>query len=120
MAGTPLYDFGDLVRNAGVACPEDEPDHSKIIVDHERLIQVSKGFVEGSAGFMNSAEVELLPRSPAVLAATLGVRFLADFLKGDKYFKIKHPTHNLQRARTQFAIARRFLGEESVIADIVK
>jgi hypothetical protein len=32
------------------------------------------------------------------------VRFLTDFLDGDKYFKIHHEHHNLQRARAQFRL----------------
>ena len=34
----------------------------------------------------------------------IGLRFLTDWLEGDTYFKIKRPTHNLDRARTQFKL----------------
>lgn len=33
-----------------------------------------------------------------------GIRFLADFLDGDVYFKIHRDGHNLDRARTQFKL----------------
>jgi hypothetical protein len=33
-----------------------------------------------------------------------GLRFLADHLNGDKYFKIHRPGQNLDRARAQFAL----------------
>ena len=33
-----------------------------------------------------------------------GMRFLTDYLSGDVYFKIDYPTHNLDRARTQFKL----------------
>jgi hypothetical protein len=33
-----------------------------------------------------------------------GVRFLTDYLNGDKYFKIHRPDHNLDRCRTQFKL----------------
>ena len=33
-----------------------------------------------------------------------GMRFLTDYMDGDHYFKIKHPQHNLDRCRTQFAL----------------
>ena len=33
-----------------------------------------------------------------------GLRFLADHLNGDKYFRIHRPGQNLDRARTQFAL----------------
>ena len=35
-----------------------------------------------------------------------GVRFLTDFLKGDKYFSIDYPVQNLDRARAQLALAK--------------
>ena len=34
------------------------------------------------------------------------VRFLADYINGDTYYKIKYPAHNLDRARNQLALYR--------------
>ena len=34
-----------------------------------------------------------------------GMRFLADYLQGDVYFKTAYPEHNLVRARTQIKLA---------------
>ena len=39
-----------------------------------------------------------------VITFELGLRFLADYLRGDAYFKIQYPTHNLHRARVQFRL----------------
>jgi hypothetical protein len=33
-----------------------------------------------------------------------GVRFLADYINGDTYFKIKYADHNLVRAKAQWAM----------------
>jgi len=33
-----------------------------------------------------------------------GIRFLKDYLDGDKYFRTAYPTHNLVRSRTQMAL----------------
>ena len=33
-----------------------------------------------------------------------GLRFLTDYLAGDTYFRIKHPAHNLDRARNQMKL----------------
>ena len=33
-----------------------------------------------------------------------GVRFLTDFLEGDRYFSVSRENHNLDRARTQFKL----------------
>ena len=32
------------------------------------------------------------------------MRFLTDYLQGDTYYKIHHPGHNLERARTQLKL----------------
>ena len=32
------------------------------------------------------------------------VRFLADYINGDTYYKIQYPEHNLDRARNQFKL----------------
>ena len=34
----------------------------------------------------------------------VGMRFLADYLNGDVYFKTDYPEHNLVRARNQFKL----------------
>ena len=39
------------------------------------------------------------------MTVELAVRFLTDYLLGDKYFKTKYPGHNLDRARNQIALA---------------
>ena len=33
-----------------------------------------------------------------------GVRFLTDYLNGDTYYKITHPSHNLERAANQIRL----------------
>ena len=33
-----------------------------------------------------------------------GIRFLADYLDGDVYYKIHRPDHNLDRCRVQFKL----------------
>jgi Ser/Thr protein kinase RdoA (MazF antagonist) len=106
MAGTPLYDFGDLVRNTAVPCHEDEQDLSKVVVDMGLYRAICSGYLKEAAAFLTPAEVKLLAVAPRVLALTLGVRFLTDYLQGDVYFRIHRDQHNLERARTQFAVVR--------------
>ena len=58
------------------------------------------------ASGMTEKEIELLPLSAKMLTYECGIRFLADFLNGDTYFKTTREEHNLDRARTQFKICR--------------
>ncbi|HEY9112591.1 MAG TPA: hypothetical protein VIM92_12565, partial [Rhodanobacteraceae bacterium] len=39
-----------------------------------------------------------------LITGVIGLRFFTDYLDGDRYFRIAHPAHNLERARNQFAL----------------
>lgn len=49
-----------------------------------------------------------------------GMRFLADYLNGDKYFRVHREGHNLDRARTQFKLVRCMEESWAQMADIVR
>ena len=46
----------------------------------------------------------MLPVGAKMMTLEVGVRFLTDYLDGDKYFKVAYPEHNLDRARTQLKL----------------
>ena len=49
-----------------------------------------------------------------------GMRFLADYIEGDRYFKIDRESHNLDRARTQIKLVREFEAREDSLEAIVR
>jgi hypothetical protein len=106
MAGTVVYDFGDLVRNTAVPCAEDEQDFTKVQFDMNLFQAICDGYLSEIGGSLVPAERERLVTAPRNLALILGVRFLTDYLQGDTYFRIHRPRQNLERARTQFQIVR--------------
>jgi hypothetical protein len=56
---------------------------------------------------------------PGLISLTLGVRFLTDYLSGDKYFRVQYEGQNLSRARCQFAIARAYFQEKDQLEEII-
>ena len=106
MPGTPLFDYGDLVRNTVFPCAEDELDLSKVKVESALYAAIEEGYLSEFEAYLSPQEKELLPLAPQVLAVVLGVRFLTDHLLGDTYFRIHRRDHNLHRARTQFQVVR--------------
>lgn len=101
MPGTFAFDFGDLVRDAAIPAAEDEQDLSKVVIDLERFKSILAGYAEQTLGVLADSEREVMATSAQVVALTLGVRFLTDYLEGDHYFKTSRPGHNLDRCRTQ-------------------
>lgn len=104
MKAYSLYDFGDLVRFSAATCAEDEPDLSRAGTDLELYKALVAGYRETAGQFLTPLEIELMPFAARLVTLTIGMRFLADHLNGDVYFKVSREDHNLQRARVQFAM----------------
>lgn len=106
MPGSLLYDFGDALRFGASSCAEDETDMDKIYFDLEKFEAFAKGFLGEVGECLTEKEAELLPLSALLMTYECGIRFLADHINGDTYFKIHRENHNLERARNQFALVR--------------
>lgn len=104
MPGLAMNDFGDSIRFGASTADEDERDLSKVSCDMALFDIYTKGFLEGCAGSLTPKEIEMLPMGAKIMTYECGMRFLADYLEGDHYFKIHRDGHNLDRARTQFKL----------------
>lgn len=104
MPGLSAYDFGDLVRTSVSPAAEDEKDLSKVACRMDVFEALAKGFMEGYNGNLKKKEIELLPFAGELITFNIGVRFITDYLDGDKYFKTHREGHNLDRCRTQLRL----------------
>ena len=50
----------------------------------------------------------------------VGIRFLADYLNGDVYFRTAYPEHNLVRARNQFRLVEEMERKRSSMDEIIQ
>ncbi|MGI6069823.1 MAG: phosphotransferase enzyme family protein [Blautia sp.] len=104
MPGLAVNDFGDSIRFGANTGEEDEQDLSKVSCDLSLFERYTKGFIEGCAGKLTEEELDCLPTGAMMMTFECGMRFLTDYLEGDHYFKIHREGHNLDRARSQFAL----------------
>ena len=104
MPGLAAYDFGDSIRFGAASAAEDEEDLSRMRLDVGLFETYTKGFLAACRN-LTALEIETLPLGALTMTQECGVRFLTDYLEGDKYFKIHRPDHNLIRCRTQFTLA---------------
>jgi len=119
MPGCALDDFGDLVRTAANAASEDEPNLSKVKFLPSRFQSIVEGYLNGCEGMLTEREIKSLPIAPIVITYELALRFLTDYLEGDKYFKIHYQGHNLDRAKSQFALMQSMLASSAEMEDTV-
>ena len=103
--GLCAYDFGDAIRFSANKTLEDDPDLSKVGLDLELYEAFASGFIPVVKDFCSPRELESLALGAVTMTFEVGVRFLEDYVNGDKYFKIGRPLHNLERGRNQLALA---------------
>lgn len=108
-----------MVRTAATSTREDEAEVSNISVRLDRFESLVRGYLIPGESFLNRAELSHLAFSGKLLTLECGIRFLTDYLQGDRYFKIKRPSHNLERCRNQFAIVGAIESQLKEMEDIV-
>ncbi len=119
MPGSALYDFGDLVRTSTSPAAEDETDLSKVTMQLPMFEALVRGYLASARGFLTPREKELLPFAGKLITFEIGLRFLTDWLEGDTYFKVKRPSHNLDRTRTQFKLVASIEDQLPAMREIV-
>ena len=97
-------DFGDFMRTAGSTVPEDDPAVEKVDLRMDIFEAFARGYVESAKVFLTPVEKENLPFAACLFPYMQAVRFFADYIGGDTYYKIKYPDHNLVRTRNQVAL----------------
>ena len=120
MPGYSVNDFGDSIRFGATTALEDEADLSKVNFDIDLYELYVKGFIEGAKGGLTDGELEMLPIGAMMMTFECGMRFLADYLNGDTYFKISREKHNLDRARNQFKLVSDMEKNLDKMREIVK
>lgn len=106
MPGLSINDFGDSIRFGANHCREDEKDLGKVSFDIGLYEVFTRGFLEGAQGSLTEEELKYLPWGARLMTLECGIRFLTDYLEGDRYFHIQYPGQNLDRCRTQFKLVK--------------
>lgn len=106
MPGNLLFDFGDAIRSMTNSSFEDEPNIENVNFRFDIFEEYTKGFIDSSFLILSPDEIALLPIAPYIITIEQGIRFLSDYLSGNKYYKIDYPEQNLIRCRTQFKLSQ--------------
>ena len=118
MPGSVLYDVGDALRSLLTGDKEDSLDYKSVNVNFDIYKHYVGAYYSEAKSFLTPRELELLPYAPFILTMECGMRFLADFIDGDKYFHVTREKHNLDRARTQINLAKSIFDNIQKLGDI--
>lgn len=122
MPGLLAYDYGDALRMGASTAGEDEADLDRVHLSLALVEAFTTGYLATAGAVMTPAEIASLPWGERTMTLECGLRFLTDYLEGDRYFRTSRPGHNLDRARAQFAlvaeIERHFDALEAVVTRV--
>ncbi len=119
MPGLSLYDFGDMVRTATNPAEEDEQDLTQVCMRMPMFEMLVRGFTRETHAFLTPMEKKYLAFSGKLITFEQMIRFLADHLAGDSYYKIQRDNHNLDRCRTQMKLVQSIIAQEEAMNSLV-
>jgi len=99
--GILFYDYGDAIRTSTNLANEDERDLNKVGFNLNGFEAFTKGYLSQVKSILTEKEKQLFYLAPVLLTYIMGIRFLADFLNGDVYYKVAYPEHNMVRSKVQ-------------------
>ncbi len=120
MPGYFISDLGDMFRTFLPACSEEEEDLTKVDVRIEYFQAIVQGYLSEMMNILSSMELQYIVYAGEFIIYMQTLRFLADYLLGDIYYKVSHPKHNLYRARNQLKLLQSYRGKKNEMKDIVE
>ena len=120
MPSTVLFDYGDMVRTFTSPAAEDEKDISKVRFRKEHFEALTRGYIAGLDGNLQTVERENLLLGAKAIIYEQVLRFLTDYLLGNPYYKVKYPEHNLVRTRTQVKLLDAILKDQKALETFIK
>ena len=95
-------DLGDMIRSMAPNHDENHRHVEDLEIQEPILKALTEGYLEASEGAWTKEERENMPYAGQILLYMQGIRFLADFLNNDTYYRTEYETHNYDRAANQF------------------
>ncbi len=118
--GLVQYDIGDCLRSSCNPLGEDTLEIDQVTFEPDLCESILRGYLPEVRQFYSPEDYGYLFDSVRVLAFEMGLRFFTDYLKGDVYFKVRYPEHNLNRAMVQWHLMESIEAQEPQIRKMIR
>ncbi len=113
------YDIGDCLRSGCNPLGEETADLGAVQFDLDLCRALLGGYLREAGEVLTPADTAHLFDAIRLIPFELGLRFYSDHLAGNTYFKVRHPRHNLERARVQFRLVESIEAQEAPIRALI-
>ena len=120
MSSTSLNDFGDAIRSYANTGAEDDRNLDNVGMDIAMFKAYAEGYLHEQKASMAQSELDWLAFSARYITFEQVLRFLMDYIDGDKYYKISYPDHNLVRSRAQYKLLLSMEEQYDRMCEIIK
>ena len=120
MSSTSLNDFGDAIRSYTNTGAEDDKCLENVEMSIDMFRAYAEGYLSEQRESMCASEKEWLAFAGRYITFEQVLRFLMDYIDGDKYYKIAYPDHNLVRTRAQYKLLQSMERQYDEMCAIVK
>lgn len=109
MPGYFTSDAGDMFRTYLSPVNEEETNLALIEVREEIYKAIVDGYCSAMQPYLTEQECKAFYFAGLMMIYMQALRFMTDYLNGDKYYAITYPEQNLNRAKNQLALMERYL-----------
>ena len=120
MSSTSLNDFGDAIRSYTNTGAEDDKCLDNVEMSIDMFRAYADGYLSEQRASMVESELEWLAFSGRYITFEQVLRFLMDYIDGDKYYKTAYADHNLVRTRAQYKLLQSMERQYAEMQAIVK
>ncbi len=117
--GLVHYDFGDCLRSCCNPAGEETLDRSRVVFDTDLCEAIVRGYMTFARRFLSAEDLHYQYDAIRLIAYELGVRFFADYIAGNVYFKVTDEGQNLNRALVQLKLCESIENREPAIRRIL-
>jgi len=118
--GILYYDFGDSIRTISNTAAEDEKDLSQVKFNTTAYRDFARGYLSQVRSITTPGEAGRYYLAPVLMTYIMGIRFLADYLNGDTYYKVGYPEHNVVRSRVQRRLIESMEDHEDYMKKVIE
>lgn len=104
MPGYLWMEIGDMVRSMGIKTPEDDDNLSEAGIYPEKVVAILETYSRATSSWASAEELGSFQYGPLCIIFEQALRFLTDYLQGDRYYSVNYPEHNFVRAQNQLIV----------------
>jgi Ser/Thr protein kinase RdoA (MazF antagonist) len=118
--GLVHYDIGDCLRSGCNPLGEETEQWQTVRFEVDLAQAMLQGYFKEAGHFLTAYDYDYLYDAIRLIAFELGLRFFADHLAHNIYFKVKHPEHNLARALVQFKLTESIETQAAELRNLIQ